>query len=66
MRLARVPPGIASQSISPKGAATRPDTTPAAIIQYDSSDQKPFAVMNWTTSNINAVASRPRGNTINI
>jgi hypothetical protein len=39
MRLARVPDGIASQSMNPNGAASNPVITPAAIIQYAISDQ---------------------------
>jgi hypothetical protein len=33
--LARVPEGMTSQSIHPKGAATKPPTSPATVIQRD-------------------------------
>src|SRR5204863_3520470 len=64
--LARVPAGMASQSIRPKIAASRPPITPTVIIQKATTEKKPLPVIQWMMSKINDVASNPSGNTINI
>src|SRR5262249_49383076 len=66
IRLARVPAGIASQSMRPNGAAIKPLMMPAAIIQYAISDQYPCAVTRWMMSKITAIARSPNGNTMSI
>src|SRR5436305_3765121 len=64
--LARVPAGIASQSIRPKMAASRAPITPAVIIQKATSEKKPLPVIQWMMSKISDVASNPNGNTISM
>src|SRR5215208_717401 len=58
---ARVPEGIASQSIRPKNAARSPPITPAAIIQKAISAHLALPVSRWTTSKITDVVSNPSG-----
>ncbi len=43
--LARVPEGIASQSIKPNTAATSPPITPAAIVQNEITAHRPLPVI---------------------
>jgi hypothetical protein len=57
---------MANQSMVPNGAASRPVTTPAAIIQYAISDQYPWLSPMASRSNTTAIASSPSGKTINI
>jgi hypothetical protein len=66
IRFARVPDGIASQSTSPNGAATRPLITPAAIIQYAISDQYPLPMAKCKMSKMSAIARSPSGKTMSI
>ena len=64
--LARVPLGMASQSIRPNTAATKPPTTPAKIIQYAAVPRPGRLVTKHAMSKKNDVASRPSGKTISI
>ena len=59
--LARVPEGIASQSIKPNPAAASPPMTPAAIIQKAISVHLVAPVSRWMTSKITDVVSNPSG-----
>src|SRR5205807_3139174 len=63
---ARVPAGIASQSIRPKIAASSAPITPAVIIQKATTEKKPLPVIQWMMSKISEVASNPNGNTISM
>ena len=58
---ARVPPGMANQSIHPATAATSPASPPAAIIQYAASATRPLSFTKWITSNTVAVDNNPSG-----
>src|SRR5205807_5669409 len=63
---ARVPAGIASQSIRPKIAASSAPITPAVIIQKATTEKKPLPVIQWMMSKKSDVASNPSGKTISI
>src|SRR5216683_1104457 len=60
--LARVPDGIANQSMVPTAAASSPPIKPAAIIQKAISDQYPLPVIKCTISKITDVINSPSGN----
>ena len=59
--LARVPEGIASQSIRPNTAARSPPATPTAIIQKEISAHLAPPVTMWTTSKPTETVSKPMG-----
>src|SRR6266702_191611 len=63
---ARVPAGIASQSIRPKIAASSAPITPAVIIQKAMTEKKPLPVIQWMMSKKSDVASNPSGKTISM
>src|SRR5947209_18974711 len=63
---ARVPAGIASQSIRPKMAASSAPITPAVIIQKATTEKKPLPVIQWMMSKKSDVASNPSGKTISM
>src|SRR5262249_1024021 len=65
IRLALLPAGIASQSISPKTAAARPPITPVAMAYADPTAKPDRLVTRYRMSKITAVTNRPNGNTIN-
>src|SRR5512145_1590221 len=66
MALARVPDGMASQSMAPNTAASRPDRIPPAMFQYATVAKATRPVARYTTSATTAMMNRPRGSTINI
>ena len=66
MAFARVPRGMASQSIKPNTAEIKPPMTPAKIIQYAAVPSPGRLVANHAMSKKNDVASRPSGKTMSI
>jgi hypothetical protein len=66
MARARVLRGIESQSTKPKTAAASPISTPAKIIQNETSARSARPVIRYAMSKKNDVARSPRGNTTSI
>src|SRR6185369_1788960 len=66
IRFARVPDGIATQSMRPNGAASRPPTIPEAISAYATVAAYAAPDARWMMSKTTDVASSPSGKTTSI